>query len=199
MHSIKKPLIFLGLLLILGTVGTTFAYFYAEVVVPNQFRSMTYNVTVEEEFYDDWGTKIVKFVNKEKSNTPVVLRINYNEFWRDTEDGVTYSLDNNFNGENVVEKRWTLDFTNNFIYGDDGWYYYKRVLNAEESVQVLESIALKNDLIFSSVHRYDYYTYDYELDFNYEAIQADEKAISNLWGYDAIIEEDEVVWYFSEK
>ena len=54
----KKPLFFLLLLLALGIVGTTFAYYYTEIAIPNQFRAMTYNVT------------------------PVVLRINYNELWR---------------------------------------------------------------------------------------------------------------------
>ena len=91
----KKPLIFLLVLCLLGIVGTTFAYYYTEIAIPNQFKAMTYNVTIEEEFNDTWGTKKVSFVNNEETNAPVVLRINYNEAWRKKINGVNVSLDNN--------------------------------------------------------------------------------------------------------
>ena len=190
----KKPLIFLLLLLVLGIVGTTFAYYYTEIAIPNQFRAMTYNVTIEEEFNNTWGTKKVSFVNNEETNTPVVLRINYNELWRKEVNGVKLSLDNNVNGENVVEKGWTTAFTNDFIDGGDGWYYYKKTLNAEESVQVLESISLKENLIRTSPYYDDYKSYTYELDFNFEAIQASSSAISEIWGKTATISGDNVTW-----
>jgi len=190
----KRPLIFLLALFLLGIVGTTFAYYYTEVSFPNQFRTMTYNVTIEEEFNDTWGTKKVIFVNKEKTNTPVVLRINYNELWRKEVNGVKLSLDNNVNGENVVTKNWTSAFTSDFIDGGDGWYYYKKTLNAEEYVQVLDSITLKESLISTSPYYNDYKTYTYELDFNFEAIQANSSAISEIWGRNATITGGNVTW-----
>ena len=190
----KKPLIFLLALIAIGVVGTTFAYYYTEVSFPNQFRTMTYNVTIEEEFNDTWGTKKVSFVNKEETNTPVVLRINYNELWRKEVSGVKLSLDNNVNGENVVTKNWTTAFTNDFIDGGDGWYYYKKTLNAEESVQVLNSISLKEDLISTSPYYNDYKSYTYELDFNFEAIQASSSAISEIWGKTVTISGSNVTW-----
>lgn len=190
----KKPLIFLLALIVIGIVGTTFAYYYTEIAIPNQFRTMTYNVTIEEEFNDTWGTKKVSFVNKEETNTPVVLRINYNELWRKEVNGVKLSLDNNVNGENVVTKNWTTAFTNDFIAGGDGWYYYKKTLNAEESVQVLNSISLKEDLISTSPYYNDYKSYTYELDFNFEAIQASSSAISEIWSKTATISGSNVTW-----
>ena len=190
----KKPLIFLLALIAIGVVGTTFAYYYTEIAIPNQFRTMTYNVTIEEEFNDTWGTKKVSFVNKEETNTPVVLRINYNELWRKEVNGVKLSLDNNVNGENVVTKNWTSTFTSDFIAGGDGWYYYKKTLNAEESVQVLNSISLKEDLISTSPYYNDYKSYTYELDFNFEAIQASSSAISEIWGKTATISGSNVTW-----
>lgn len=190
----KKPLIFLLALIVIGIVGTTFAYYYTEVSFPNQFRTMTYNVTIEEEFNDTWGTKKVSFVNKEETNTPVVLRINYNELWRKEVSGVKLSLDNNVNGENVVTKNWTSTFTSDFIDGGDGWYYYKKTLNAEESVQVLNSISLKEDLISTSPYYNDYKSYTYELDFNFEAIQASSSAISEIWSKTATISGSNVTW-----
>ena len=190
----KKPLFFLLLLLALGIVGTTFAYYYTEIAIPNQFRAMTYNVTIEEKFNNTWGTKKVSFVNNEETNTPVVLRINYNELWRKEVNGVKLSLDNNVNGTNVVTKNWTTAFTNDFVDGGDGWYYYKKTLNAEESVQVLNSISLNESLISTSPYYNDYKTYTYELDFNFEAIQANSSAISEIWGKNATITGGDVTW-----
>ena len=190
----KKPLYFLLLLLVLGIVGTTFAYYYTEIAIPNQFRAMTYNVTIEEEFNNTWGTKKVSFVNNEETNTPVVLRINYNELWRKEVNGVKLSLDNNVNGTNVVIKNWTTAFTNDFIDGGDGWYYYKKTLAAEASVQVLDSIALNESLISTSPYYDDYKSYTYELDFNFEAIQASSSAISEIWGKTATISGGNVTW-----
>lgn len=190
----KKPLIFLLVLCLLGIVGTTFAYYYTEIAIPNQFKAMTYNVTIEEEFNDTWGTKKVSFVNNEETNTPVVLRINYNELWRKEVNGVKLSLDNNVNGTNVVTKNWTTAFTNDFVDGGDGWYYYKKALNAEESVQVLNSISLNESLISTSPYYNDYKTYTYELDFNFEAIQANSSAISEIWGKNATITGGDVTW-----
>ena len=190
----KKPLFFLLLLLALGIVGTTFAYYYTEIAIPNQFRAMTYNVTIEEKFNNTWGTKKVSFVNNEETNTPVVLRINYNELWRKEVNGVKLSLDNNVNGTNVVTKNWTTAFTNDFIDGGDGWYYYKKTLAAEASVQVLDSIALNESLISTSPYYDDYKSYTYELDFNFEAIQASSSAISEIWGRTATISGGNVTW-----
>lgn len=190
----KKPLIFFLAFLILGTIGGTFAYYYSETILPNQFKTMTYNVTIEEEFNNTWGTKKVSFVNKEKTNTPVVLRINYNESWRKEVNGVNYSLDNNVGGENVVTKNWTSAFTSDFIKGDDGWYYYKKTLNAQDSVQVLDSVELNENLINTSPYKDDYKTYTYELDFKFEAIQAQSNAVSEIWGKTANINGGNVTW-----
>lgn len=190
----KKPLIFLLALSIIGIVGSTFAYYYTEVSLPNKFKTMTYNVSIEEEFNDTWGTKKVSFVNDEETNTPVVLRINYNESWRKEVNGIKLSLDNNVNGINVVTKNWTTAFTNQFIDGGDGWYYYVKTLNPKESVQVLDSISLNESLISTSPYYNEYKSYTYELDFNFEAIQANSNAISNIWGVSATINEGNVAW-----
>ena len=190
----KKPLIFILAILVLGIVGGTFAYYYSEIAISNEFKTLTYNVQIEEEFNKTWGTKKVSFVNKEATNTPVVLRINYNESWRKEVNGTKLSLDNNVNGENAVTKNWTTAFTNDFIEGDDGWYYYKKTLNAGKSVQVLESIALNEDLISTSPYYEEYKDYDYELDFNFEAIQANTDAINEIWNKKATISGGNVTW-----
>ena len=190
----KKPLVFILALVLVTAIGTTFAYYYTEVTIPNQFKTMTYNVVVSEVFNNTWGTKEVTFTNGEQSNSPVVLRINYNEFWRKEINNVKLSLDNNVNGENVVEKNWTTAFENDFVDGGDGWYYYTKVLGGQESVKVLDSIALKENVILTSPRYNDYKTYTYELDFNFEAIQADVNAISDIWNKTATINGGNVTW-----
>lgn len=192
----KKPLIFLILFLLVVGIGGTFAYYYSEVIIPNRFQAMTYHVTIEEEFYDDFGTKRVSFVNQEETNAPVVLRINYNESWRKTIDDVVITPSNVIDGQDVVTKEWTDSFLNDFADGGDGWFYYTKVLNAQESVQVLESITLNESLVSTSSDAIDYQGADYELSFNFESIQASSDAILDIWGISSTIQGDDVAWNF---
>lgn len=192
----KKPLIFLILFLLVVGIGGTFAYYYSEVIIPNRFQAMTYHVTIEEEFYDDFGTKRVSFVNQEETNAPVVLRINYNESWRKTIDDVVITPSNVIDGQDVVTKEWTDAFLNDFADGGDGWFYYTKVLNAQESVQVLESITLNESLVSTSSDAIDYQGADYELSFNFESIQASSDAILDIWGISSTIQGDDVAWDF---
>ena len=192
----KKPLIFGLLLLTLAVIGGTFAYYYSEVVIPNRFKAMTYDVKLVEEFEGDFGTKEVSIVNQEETNTPVVIRMSYNEYWDN-------SLNNKYNNTDVVTKNWTTDFLNDFRYdGGSGWYYYTKVLNPESSVTVLNSTALNTNLVNASPDRSSYLSSDYHLDFNYEAIQAKEEAILDIWGDDLLnvsINGGNVSWSFQPK
>ena len=191
----KKPLIFLAILLAIGIVGATFAYYYTEVAIPNQFKVMTYDVGIEEEFYNDFGTKKVSFVNNEENGVPVLLRMHYNESWVKTieEDGETIEKYLNTNlsqgyGESVT-KNWTADFENSFVYNNqDGWYYYTKVLNGGEAVQILESIE-KNSHVPTS-----YNGYTYKLTFTMESIQASEAAARRNWGKKLNISGGDVNW-----
>ena len=184
-----KPLIFVGILTVVcAVVGYTVAYYYSNIVVPNQFQSMTYNVQItEEDFNNTFGTKKVFFKNEEETNTPVVLRFNFNESWGN-------GVNNLINGTNVVSKTWTDAFTNDFALGDDGWYYYKKVLNPQESVQVLESISRNDTLINSSPNRSEYVNSNYHLDINFEAIQATPEAVSEIWNKSITITGTSVTW-----
>lgn len=192
-----KPIVFIIILLFLGVISVTLALFYNRVTVVNKFKSMTYNVELEEEFYNKWGTKKVTIINKEETNTPVVVRISYSELWSKKSDSdVLLTLNNGLNGINVVDKAWTNSFTDDFVLGNDGWYYYKKLLGSNESVQILESINLKEDLIKDSLYYEEYLSYDYELTFNYEAIQATSEAVKEIWGIDININGDNITWNF---
>ena len=124
----KKPLFFLLGILVISVIGGTFAYYYQNFSIPNQFKSMTYNVNLTEDFNNDWGTKKVYITNNETGNTNVVLRISYNEVWIKTDMSNALTISNTINGNNLVTKSWTTTFTNDFTDGLDGWYYYNKVL-----------------------------------------------------------------------
>lgn len=188
-----KPLILLAIFTI-AIIGGTIAYFYQNINIPNQFKAMTYNINLTEEFNNDWGTKNVYITNNESSSTPVVLRISYNEIWSKTVNNNVSTLSNTINGNNLVNKEWTSTFTNDFIDGSDGWYYYKLVLNPNETIQILNSISLNTNLIENTEYYNDYREYNYNLIFNYEVIEAKTTTISEIWGKNASINNQSVTW-----
>lgn len=189
----KKTLILLFVLLLVVVIGGTFSFFKSDFNIADSFKTLTFDVNLTEEFYDDWGTKKVTITNNEETNTPIILRINYNELWLNKDDDNLYLLSNKINGQDVVTKNWTGTFLNDFVY-DDGWYYYKKLLNAQDSIQILESINLNNDIISSSPYFEDYTNYKYQLVFNYEVIQADQKAVKDIWGKDITISGNNITW-----
>lgn len=188
----KKVIIALLSLLTIGIVGVTAAVVYFKSELENKFNTSAYNIAIEEEFYDDWGTKKVSIVNHDA--TPVVIRVAYIETWSDNNDDVSLQLSNKINGIDVVTKAWTDSWKNDFILNEDGWYYYKKVLTESEAVQILESINLNKEVADTSLENYN--LYDYELDFRYEAIQATTDAIKEIWGFDVTINGGEITWNF---
>ena len=188
----KKVIIALLSLLTIGIVGVTAAVVYFKSELENKFNTSAYNIAIEEEFYDDWGTKKVSIVNHD--STPVVIRVAYIETWSDNNDAVSLQLSNKINGIDVVTKAWTDSWKNDFILNEDGWYYYKKVLTENEAVQILESINLNKEVADTSLENYN--LYDYELDFRYEAIQATTDAVKEIWGLDVTINGGEITWNF---
>lgn len=188
----KKPILFILLLSVFAVIGGVWAYYNSEDTFQNQFTTNTYkNIKIEEEFYDTWGTKEVYFVNEETTNSPVVIRMSYDEYWMDSSDNY---LNNNIGGNNLVTKTWTNDFINDFLDGGDGWYYYTKVLNPNSSVQVLSAIQLNTSILSNYAGKRDYLTGHYHLNFNFEAIQANENAILDNWNKVATINGGNITW-----
>ena len=164
------------------------AYFSNIQVVRNEFKVAKIDVRIEENFNNTtWPkltTKEVNIVNY--SDSKAVIRILYTEMWKYD----NRIISNTYNGENVVIKNFTDEFLNNFVYYD-GWYYYKKVLNGNETVKVLNSIKLKEELD-SAANIYS--NANYELTFHYEALQPTEKAIKEVWKLDASIDEENINW-----
>ena len=196
MKTKKRSLVFLLLLLLVVCVGSTYAVFYTQLAIPNKFDIMLYNVQIDDDFSGTWGVRNVKFTNKDASNSQIVLRISYNELWNDKESDSVIKLNNLVDGKNVVEKEWTDEFLKDFFLADDRWYYYKKVLQPNESVQVLKSVNLNEQLISKSPDYFRYKNYNYELSFNYEAVSAVSNDIKDAWGINASIKEGDVNWEF---
>ncbi len=187
-----KPFSFL-LILCIGVVGVTLAYTIFNYSYSKTYTTKGYNVTMEGQFTNGFGEKKVSFKNND--TMPVVIRFTYNELWskEDSEYGM-FTLSNTVGTESVVTKTWTTPLETNFTLGSDGWYYYNKVLDANSSVEVLNSIAFNDTLAQTSSDYEDYRTYDYDLSFNFEAVQADTKAIQKVWNKSATITSGDITW-----
>lgn len=195
----KKPLLFLVLSLLFISIGTTFALFQTGYIYENMFQSSKQDVVLVEEssemvWSSEATSKKVSVANNGDSD--VVIRVSYDEVWSKEVSDEVVQISNIVDGEEVVIKNWTSTFLTDFELKDDGWYYYKKVLKGNTTVQLLESILLDSSLpIDGNVLGYeDYYSYNYELSFHFEAVQATKNAISKVWGYTVEITEDDVTW-----
>ena len=188
-----KPLVFILAIAFIISIGTTFAYYYSEYVIPNKFKAMTYNVVLNTTF-DGWTTNKVSISNNEQTNTAVVLRLNYNETWSKNENGALLLLSNMKNGQDVVVKSWTDTFRNNFVLQTDGWYYYKKTLQPQTTIEILNSLYIDTNIVSPDNPNDDYNNYDYNIGFNIEAIQATTKAVKSIWGKDIVISGDDITW-----
>lgn len=186
--SKNKPIIFLITIMLLATVGGTFAVYYKQYIREINFNLADYSIVLEEYFpITEWDEdkileKQVRIINNGTAN--VFLRVSYNEIWYNGDDIVN----NMHNGIEIVDKKWTTEFINDFEYSD-GWYYYKKLLSKGDSVTILNSVEKVVDV-------YNEETNHYELDFNYEVLQSDNSASEKVWGEKATIEGSRVIWEF---
>jgi hypothetical protein len=155
-------------------------------VIDNQVHVASNGVTIVENSDPGFGRKEISFRNNEATNTPVLLRISYSETWQDSDGNAISNVDST-TGANVVTKTWTQDFVDDFVSGNDGWYYYEKTLEPLQSVQVLSAIALGNQA---------YNIYDYDISFRFEAVQADAAAANELWGKTVTVENGVATWQF---
>ena len=169
--------------------ATTFLVFAvsrnSSTIVNNVTLANGNGVKIIEDSDAGFGKKEISFLNEGADNVPVLLRIAYSETWSKT-DGTIVS--NVANSANVVTKSWTTDFENDVVNGNDGWYYYAKVLNPDATVKVLDSIALSDS---------SYSKYNYDLSFRFESVQADATAANTLWGKTVTVGNDgAVTWAF---
>ena len=186
----SKKYLLITPVLALAVVGAGFLLVYAlshnNTVVTNDIPVGTGTVQIVDDSDPGFGKKEVSFVNSDVNGIPMLLRIGYTETWKDGNDNIVSNI---YNGNNVVTKTWTNAFTNDFAAGNDGWYYYKKVLRPSDSVKVITAIALTEP---------SYAAYHYDLNFRFEVIQPDSTAAATLWSKTATIDDatGAVTWAF---
>lgn len=131
----------------------------------NQLESRTVSATIEESFPDKTvtagATKTKAVTVKNTGTAAAFVRVCVAEYWTtDTEQLL---------GVDEVTKKWNTAWKDNFELRD-GWYYYKKVLPAGESVQVLDSVTFPANVPNGA---------SYHLDFQVETVQVSGEAAVN--------------------
>lgn len=197
----KKSLVALVALLVVGVVGSTFAYFTTTKTFKNEFATEGYKTSVSETFDSpkDWtpGTTTSKVVTAtNEGDVEVAVRVKLEEAWSNglaltqTTDGETWNVAViNF----ANEDKWELK---------NGYYYYKEVLAKGESTLPLFTSVTYNDKMTAELAGIvctettngntvtqtctsgnGYAGATYTLNVTVETIQAD--ASEEVWGYTA--------------
>lgn len=194
----KRALAFIGLTLLVATVGGTVAFYSNTFVFNNNFKLGSAETEYTETFEspDNWkscDTTPKTLIITNKSGAPVAARFKIEEYWKkanststdhNNEVPLTYENEKvaiiNFQNENDWEKK-----------GD--WYYYKNTLNAGESTSsLLESVSFNCDINFAGEVSYsedgltgysttnDYQNAKYHLYITAQTVEADHK--TEAWG-----------------
>lgn len=132
----------------------TYMWFHTEKMVENTFDLPYYQVAIEEAYEppEHWNPgesvlKQVAFANRGDLNA--LVRVSYLEFWQSYEEGVLLSnvfMTANGTEQPTAEKNWTTAWLSEWQDGGDGYYYYKKVLEAAAvTAPVLQSITLHTD------------------------------------------------------
>ncbi len=195
----RKSLIALVLLLLVGVVGGTIAYFTSTANFENVFKTQPYGVTVKETFLapKDWTpgtTTEKKVVVTNTSDIEVVARVSFEEKWYDE------------SGAELADAVYTPDATAAAIINfteNSGWvkvdgdahYYYNKVLAKNDvSSSFIESVTFNKDVVADSTCKYsdDLLTYTctstgkgydnatYKLTITVDTLQED--ASEEVWG-----------------
>ena len=197
----KKSLVALVALLVVGVVGSTFAYFTTTKTFENIFSTEGYSTSVSETFESptEWtpGTTTSKVVTATNNgDVEVAVRVKLEEAWS---NGLALTQTTNGETWNVAvinfanEDKWELQ---------NGYYYYKEVLAKGESTKALFDSVTYNDKMTAELAGIvcdettngntvtqtctsgnGYAGATYTLKVTVETIQAD--ASADVWGYTA--------------
>lgn len=196
-HRKRKCSFALGILSML-LIGGTFAYFQETSQIENHFQVTEPKVYLNEKFnpYDEWlpgeeKQKEVRFGNEGKM--AVVLRVKF-----------VSSIDANGNSTDIsdkVELNFNSPFFDNeWVRGQDGWYYYKKVLSPNTVTDItLKSVTISEKL-GNDEHgiQQDYSGAVFDVQIQGEQLQASlaEEIITDHqnWGLTPKINGEQVTW-----
>ena len=146
----KKALIMLGLVLLIGIVGTTLAYFTSQDTFTNLFRAGIYKTEVTETFVSptNWapGDTTPKTVNvTNKGDVDVAVRVHMVEEWKDKNNNpLPLKSDNKpvaiINYADDLSK-WTSTVES----GTEYFYYNVKLGPNETTTNLIESVTFNSD------------------------------------------------------
>ena len=152
------PILAIFVIAISIVVGTTFAYFTSTAEFENRFQTKPYQTQVTETFTspDNWlpGEETEKKVFvKNTGEVEVALRVSYSEKWinaNGNELSGKQILHDNSGDSEINAAIIKFDNESKWI-KNNGYYYYYKVLNANESAESFIKAVEFNKLIASTV------------------------------------------------
>lgn len=161
-------------------IGSTSAVVRHQINLKNEISTDTVIVEVKEDLKDndpnDW-TKPKKVSFQNPGSADVFLRVAYSESWSTAEgaDGEKELLsnkmpdsDNDVASKVIIAENWEL--------GEDGWYYYKKVLPAGSMTEdFMEKVDFSNIENLDESLKTTYKNADYEIHFQAEVVQASDE------------------------
>ena len=140
-----------------ASFGAVWAWNTHTATQDNQLESRTVSATIQEDFPNTTvtaGDTKTKSVTVENTGTAAAfVRVCVAEYWTTDKEQLI--------GATGVTKNWSTAWNDDFtLY--DGWYYYKKVLPAGGSVQVLDSVTFPASVPNGA---------SYHLDFQVETVQ----------------------------
>ncbi|MDD4849241.1 MAG: hypothetical protein PHO10_00925 [Gemmiger sp.] len=144
--------------------GAAWAWNSHQTSQENNLQSRTVKVAIEENFPDTTvtaGATKVKAVTLRNTGTAAAfVRVSYAERWQNATNMVE--------GPTGVTKNWTTGWQNNWMDGGDGWYYYKKVLPAGATTDILSGVTFPATLP-------NLQGLEYHLDFMVETVQVSDQ------------------------
>ena len=186
----NKKIIIAASLLATLAIGETFAWIAPTLEVKNELTAHTTNVIVDEPEFEpgtDSGTHNKQVIFKNTGDSDVFIRMSYEEYWQSGAGNDKIQMSNtvldNGNRREVATKNFNGSFnpqaeTELWIPGNDGWYYYKKVVPAGQSLEhnVLESVTFP---AYTGAFA-EYENAEYYLHFKVEAVQASTNKATTL-------------------
>ena len=194
------------LLLILGAAvavllaGVSLAYYYASSDIDNPFETTEAKVYMDENFdpSDQWvpgeeKQKEVQLGNEGEMDT--VLRIRFSPELK-LSDGTKVTDEDVLSG---FVLNFAEGFGQNWVKGNDGWYYFKKVLKAGETTDTTLKSVTMSDAVGSDVRgaQKDYIGSVFEVNVESQMVQASaakEAAASQNWGMIPEVSGSAVQW-----
>ena len=146
----KKALIAIAIILTIGLIGGTFAYFTDQISVANEFKTKPYGTQVTEEFTspDNWlpGDETSKtVVVKNTGEVDVAVRVSYSEKW-ESSDGTTLSGTQTISGQNIKAAIINLDNTSDWTKEGNYYYYNKKLLSGNSTTSFIKSVTFNSQI-----------------------------------------------------